>query len=229
MQIDPHTFARPNEVVVDHLDLDIRVDFERKMILGRASLRIENKTGANKLYLDSNRLSITRVTMDDGEVTSFAMGEPAGPMGRPLMVVIRPETKVVHIEYSTSPEAAALQWLEPAQTQDKKHPYLYTQSQAILARSWIPCQDTPSVRMTYDARVQVPADLMAVMSAAGNPNRKNASGLYEFQMPQPIPSYLLGSCCGRYCISRHESPGQECTRNLRLSKKLLGNLLKRHK
>lgn len=195
MHIDPHTFARPNEVVVQHLDLNIRVDFAQQKILGTASLRIQNKTGAEKLYLDINGLTISNVTRDTGEKASFTLGDPTNHMGRALVIAIRPETKIVHVEYSTSTDAAALQWLDPAQTQDKKHPFLYTQSQAILARSWIPCQDTPSVRMTYNARVQVPSNLMAVMSAE-NPKERNSSGIYEFRMPQPIPSYLLALTVG---------------------------------
>ncbi len=195
MPLDPHSFSKPNEVIVRHLHLDIRVDFQQKKITGKASLQIQNKAGVDKLYLDVNRLSISKVTLDQGLESSFTLEKENKPMGQALVVSIRPETKEVHVEYSTSPEAAALQWLEPSQTQDKKHPFLYTQSQAILARSWIPCQDTPSVRMTYTARVQVPANLLAVMSAE-NSEKKNETGLYEFRMPQPIPSYLLALAVG---------------------------------
>ncbi|MCI0412205.1 M1 family metallopeptidase [bacterium] len=194
-QIDPHSFSKPNEAVVQHLHLDIRVDFQEKKILGKASLQIQNKAGVDKLYLDTNGLSISKVTLDQGVESSFTLEPAIAPMGQALVVSIRPETKLVHVEYSTDPEAAALQWLEPAQTQDKKYPFLYTQSQAILARSWIPCQDTPSVRMTYTARVQVPPNLLAVMSAE-NPRKKNESGVYEFRMRQPIPSYLLALAVG---------------------------------
>lgn len=195
MKVDPHTFAKPDQVAVEHIDLDIQVDFERKTISGRASLRINNKTGTDRLHLDSNRLSIKAVTTDDGKEARFRLGEASGALGRPLVVDITPDTKVVHIDYSTGSEAPALQWLDAAQTQDKKHPYLYTQSQAILARSWIPCQDTPSVRMTYNARVKVPRELLALMSAE-NPTKKNSAGIYEFRMPHPIPSYLFALAVG---------------------------------
>jgi leukotriene-A4 hydrolase len=196
MAIDPHTFARPNEARVKHLDLDVAVDFKGKEIAGVASLEIENLAGVNQLYLDTNRLTIRRITLDqEKEPTEFTLGKEVRPLGQALVVKIRPETKVVHIEYATSPDAGALQWLEPGQTRDKKKPFLYTQSQAILARSWIPCQDTPSVRMTYNARVKVPPDLLAIMSAE-NPTKKNQTGIYEFRMPQPIPSYLLALAVG---------------------------------
>ncbi len=196
MQMDPHTFARPDEVVVRHLELDLTVDFEKKEIRGTADLHLENKAQAKKLYLDTNGLIIERITLDsqDGDAT-FELGEPVRYLGRSLAISIQPETRVVRVHYATSPDALALQWLDPAQTSDKKKPFLYTQSQAILARSWIPCQDTPSVRSTYNARVQVPADLMAVMSAE-NPTSRNASGVYRFRMQHPIPTYLFALAVG---------------------------------
>ncbi len=143
---DPHSFSRPDEVIVRHLNLDVTVDFMARQISGRASLAIANKTGARQLILDSRDLRIERVTLDDAESeTTFRLGEPQPYLGQALTITISPETKVVHIYYATSPQAAALQWLTPEQTAGKKHPFLFTQSQAILARTWVPCQDSPGV------------------------------------------------------------------------------------
>jgi len=196
MAIDPHTFARPDEVVVKHIDLDVTVNFKDKKISGTASLEIENRSLAEELHLDTRGLSIKNVTLDKDKTPASFVLEPEVPyVGSALRIKVHRDTKVVHIEYATSPNAGALQWLEPDQTRDRKKPFLYTQSQAILARSWIPCQDTPSVRITYSARVRVPSDLLAIMSAE-NPVKKNDSGLYEFRMLQPIPSYLLALAVG---------------------------------
>ncbi|NIV16635.1 MAG: aminopeptidase, partial [Aliifodinibius sp.] len=112
-----------------------------------------------------------------------------------MKIDITPETKRVNIYYETSPNAPALQWLDHSQTTNGNKSYLFTQSQAILARSWIPCQDTPGVRMTYRALIKVRSDLMALMSAK-NPTRKSSQGFYEFVMPQPIPSYLMALAVG---------------------------------
>ena len=194
--LDPHSFSRPGRVVVKHLELDLTVDFEQKRIQGKASLQIENFTRARELSVDSRDLEVERVTLDAEEIeTPFLKGDTVEHLGEPLSIVIQPETRLVHIYYRTSPQAAALQWLEPEQTAGGRHPFLLSQSQAVLARSWIPCQDSPSVRMTYGARIQVPAGLMVVMSAA-NPTRVSETGLYEFKMPQPIPSYLLAIAVG---------------------------------
>lgn len=192
---DPHSFAVPAEVAVEHLKLDLTVDFPQKRLTGRASLRIANKVGAERLLLDTRNLDIQRVTLDGGQATRFTLRDPDPLLGRALEIEIAPQTRWVNIDYSTRPEAAALQWLEPAQTAGKTTPFLLTQSQAILARTWVPCQDTPGVRMTYEATVHVPRGLLAVMSAE-NPTQKSADGVYRFNMAQPIPSYLLALAAG---------------------------------
>ncbi len=196
MHQDPHSFSNPEEAVVKDLMLDATVDFSKKQITGKATLQIENKKRVRKLYLDSESLHIERVTVGNPEqVSTFEVGKSVQYLGEPLIIDIQPDTNLINIYYSTSPRASALQWLEPAQTAGGKQPFLYTQSQTALARSWVPCQDTPGVRMTYRARIKVPANLMAVMSAQ-NPTTKNASGIYEFKMPHPVPSYLLALAVG---------------------------------
>ncbi|HEX2644810.1 MAG TPA: M1 family metallopeptidase [Thermoanaerobaculia bacterium] len=201
-QRDVHSFSHPDEVQVDHLQWTATVDFNQRKLIGRASLRITNKTGADRLWLDTRDLDIQKVTLGSGASGNnpaspagntealFTLGEPVEFLGRSLSIQIKPDTQWVHIDYSTRPEAAALQWLDPEQTASKTDPFLLTQSEAILARTWIPLQDTPGVRFTYDATVRVPAKLMAVMSAE-NPMKKSADGVYRFRMPQRIPSYLM--------------------------------------
>ncbi len=186
---DIHSFARPDEAVVRHLALDLDVDFDAKRLSGTATLEIETSGDARELVLDTQGLTIERVS------AAYTLGDEQKYLGRPLTIAIEPGTKSVIIRYSSSPDAAAVQWLEPAQTAGGKHPFLFTQSQAILARTWVPCQDSPGVRMTYDATIRVPRGLMAVMSAE-NPTEANEDGVYRFRMPQPIPSYLLALAVG---------------------------------
>ena len=193
---DVHSYAQPTEALARHLDLNIDVDFDQKVLAGRASYQIENLTGTDKIIFDTRGLQIQKVYLgDEMQETSFRLGESDEVLGQPLYVDIEPGTKKVTIEYRTSPDAAALQWLNPQQTAGKKYPFLFTQSQAILARTWIPIQDSPGIRFTYNATVKVPKELLAVMSAE-NPMQKNDTGVYTFQMKQPIPSYLMALSVG---------------------------------
>jgi leukotriene-A4 hydrolase len=193
---DVHSFSHPDEAVVKDLDLDIAVDFKSKTISGKASYKIENKTGTDTIYLDTKDMDISKVTEGANEnVIPFEMGPEVKFLGKALKIKIKKDTKYIHVYYKTSPEAAALQWLEPKQTAGGKYPFLFTQSEAILARTWVPCQDGPGVRFTYSATVKVPKELMAVMSAE-NPEEKSADGIYHFHMEQAIPSYLLALAVG---------------------------------
>ncbi len=193
---DPHSYSHPDEVRVEHIALDLNVDFAKKQLDGTATLRIVNQSGANSLILDTNGLAIRKVTLLPANTEAkFTLGNVDPIKGAALEIPIDANTKEVAIEYSTSPNARALQWLEPAMTAGKKHPFLLSQSQAILARTWVPCQDTPGVRFTYDATLHVPKELMAVMSAE-NSQKKSADGVYHFSMKNPIPSYLLAIAVG---------------------------------
>jgi leukotriene-A4 hydrolase len=193
---DVHSFARPDEAVVNDLDLDISVDFKTRTISGIASYKIENKANASVIILDTRDMDIEKVTegVNDASAT-FEMGPEVKYLGKSLTIHIGPDTRYIHIHYKTRPEAAALQWLEPAQTAGGKYPFLFTQSEAILARTWVPCQDSPGVRFTYSASVHVPKELMAVMSAS-NPEEKSSDGIYHFHMEQAIPSYLMALTVG---------------------------------
>lgn len=195
MSADPHSFAKPEEARVTHLHWKASVDPDAKTIHATASWDIEATPDAGVILLDTKGLTIEKVTLNDGQPAEFKLAELDSIRGQALAILLKPSTKSISIEYTTSPGAEALQWLSPQQTAGKKYPFLFTQSQAILARSWIPCQDSPSIRFTYDADVTVPPALLALMSAS-NPQQKNETGTYHFEMKQPIPSYLLALAVG---------------------------------
>ncbi len=193
---DIHSFSQPNTAVVKHLDIDLDVNFNTKVISGVADWTIEQAEGAQEIIFDTDNLTVEKVETNDGGEVEFTLGEEDDVLGVALMVPITDATNHVVVTYKTSPDAKALQWLEPSQTSGKTDPFLLTQSQAILARTWIPCQDGPGIRFTYNASVKTRADLMPVMSAGGNPTELSADGSYEFSMPQPIPSYLMALAIG---------------------------------
>jgi leukotriene-A4 hydrolase len=191
---DVHSYANPEDVQVRHLNLDLRIVFEQQTIQGTAVLTIEQHThDAKQLILDSRALQIdeTEVSPDGLKYREarFTIGKSDKILGAPLSIDIASDTKFVKIRYSTDPTATALQWLAPEQTAGKEHPFLYTQSQAIHARSWIPLQDSPGLRVTYEARVHPPADMKAVMGAA-------LVGDNRFVMDQAIPPYLIALAVG---------------------------------
>ncbi|EAS19959.1 aminopeptidase, peptidase M1 family [Flavobacteria bacterium BBFL7] len=190
---ESHSYAQPNDAVITHLDLDIDVDFDSQIISGTATYNIEN-SGSNQIILDSKFLEIESVTQN-GEQTEFELGEFDESLGQSLIIKIKEDTKQIAITYSTTAKTEALQWLTTHQTADKTNPFLFTQGQAILTRTWIPIQDSPQIRITYDATVKVPQELMAVMSAE-NPKEKNENGVYQFKMEQPIPAYLIALAVG---------------------------------
>ena len=198
---DVHSYSNPGEVRVRHLDLDWDVLFDQKILKGTSTLTVE-RVGSNRrapLVLDTRNLGVTRVeTSADGAAWAdarFTVGAADAILGAPLTVELPARIAKVRVHYTTSPAASGLQWLEPAQTAGKRHPFMFTQSQAIHARSWIPLQDTPQVRVTYTARVRTPRELLAVMSA-DNDGAARRDGDYSFRMPQPIPSYLIALAVG---------------------------------
>lgn len=194
---DEHTFSKADLAVVKHLDLDIKVDFDTQTISGKASWKIDNISKGNEIIFDENTLNITKVTLGDEEKeTKFELGKEVEFHGKPLHITIEPNTTKVNIYYSTTKDAVALQWLNPQQTADKKKPFVFSQGESIWSRTWIPCQDSPGIRFTYNAKVTVPKDLLAVMSTSVNPQQKNDTGIYTFKQDKAIPSYLMAIAIG---------------------------------
>ncbi|HEX2832081.1 MAG TPA: M1 family aminopeptidase/hydrolase [Thermoanaerobaculia bacterium] len=192
---DVFSYSEPSKIRVTHVSLDLTVDFAQKQLRGSATLDLNNFTGTRTLVLDTNSLTISRITRD-GVPTTWSYGAATGD-GQPLNVEIEPSTQRVTIEYTTSADAPGLNWNTAAQSYGRQRPYLYSLNEPNDARSWIPIQDTPTVRMTYDATLHVPADLLALMSAENNPTAVNDSGVYSFRMPRAIPPYLIAIAVGR--------------------------------
>lgn len=199
---DYHSLANPRSVKVEHLELALAVDFQAHRLSGTVDLQVRRlDPGARELVLDTRDLVIRQVWLVNGPnalvPTGFRLGDRDPILGRALHIAIPAdsEASVVRISYQTDPSATALQWLTPAQTAGKKHPFLFSQSQAIQARSWIPLQDTPQVRVTYRATIYTPRELRAVMGAASEPAAARG-GTYEFEMTRAIPSYLMALAVG---------------------------------
>ena len=197
---DPHSYARPAEARVTHVALDLAADFAKKTLAGTATLSVSRTGSAAALVLDTADLSIRGVTDQAGQALAHQVGPKDAILGQPLTITLAPGTTAVTVAYETSPQAGALQWLSPTQTAGKTHPYLYSQGQAILTRTWLPTQDSPGIRQTYTARLSVPRPLTAVMAAEMlTPEGRDAGDgrrTFEFRMDQPIPPYLIALAVG---------------------------------
>lgn len=196
---DPHSFSNPEQIKVRHLDLKVTISFSERVLHGIADLAVEHlDPAATELILDTMALSIVNVEWSkDGEhyrAAKFLTGDFDVIRGTALKIELPYEATRVRVEYTTSPAAPGLQWLESSQTTSKTAPFLLTQSQTIHARSWLPLQDTPQVRITYRATVYCPNGLLALMGAANN--SATHENPYVFEMPQQIPSYLMALAVG---------------------------------
>ena len=197
LYMDTHSYARPHEVQLTHLDLELKVDFLSQTLEGIATWQFDNKGNHKQILLDSYQLRIEKITDGKDQELNWELGKHDEILGSALSISLNENTESIKIHYKTPPDAGALQWLAPIQTHDKKHPFLFTQSQAILARTWIPCQDSPGVRYTYHAKVQVPEGFLALMSAS-NPQEYSPTNIYHFEMKQPVPSYLMALAAGKF-------------------------------
>ncbi|MBL9079594.1 MAG: M1 family metallopeptidase [Planctomycetes bacterium] len=191
---DPHSYARPHEVHSTHLDLDLRLDFERHIAEGTVTHTLQRLDPAAPFVVDSAGLEITAIVDQDGnELHATWPTQPDPVLGTERSIRLLPTTTRVRIAYRTAPDAEAMQWLAPEQTNGGTQPFLFTQGQAILTRSWIPLQDSPAVRVTWTARVQAPPGLVPVMSAT---QRGHDGPVHTFAMDKPVPPYLIALACG---------------------------------
>ncbi|MFT4680598.1 MAG: leukotriene-A4 hydrolase [Flavobacteriales bacterium] len=189
--IDQHSYARPREIMITHADLDLELDFRNKVITGSVTYQLKINSG-REIILDTKGLKIEKVISSRGDSLEFKVGEENPLLGAPLSIILGPKGDTeICIFYSTSKDAESLQWLTKEQA-SSDHPFLYTQGEAILTRSWIPIQDSPGIKITYSARVNVPKELTCVMSA----NRTVDNDTVVFEMTNPIPAYLIAMAVG---------------------------------
>jgi len=193
---DPHSYGNSHEVYPSHLALALTLNFSQRRIDGRCDLTLAwSQPDAMHVDLDTRDLTITGVTDGEDHPLNYELSPPHPFMGSRLRIHLPGRQETVRIVYHTHPDAAALQWLTPAQTTSQRLPFLFTQSQAILARTWIPCMDSPGVRTTYDAVVNVPLGMTAVMGAHHEAH-ETEHGRFRFTMPYAIPAYLIALAAG---------------------------------
>jgi aminopeptidase N len=195
---DRHSYAEPALVRTTHLELELDLDFTAKVLSGTATHTLAWSGPGDRLVLDTRDITVLAVegsTADaQWEPLEYSLAVPDDELGSALTIRTQQPDRV-RVSYRTAPTATGLQWLEPAMTAGGVMPFMFSQSQAIHARSWVPVQDTPGVRFSYAAHVTAPPELMVLMSA-DNGTTSRRTGSYDVQMPEPIPSYLLAIAAG---------------------------------
>lgn len=200
--VDNQTFAKPLEARVVNVDLDLDLDFTGKKVSGTAMLDLIAKPGVEQVILDNDGLDIASVTDGEGKPLEYEVGEEVEGKGAPLTISMG-DAREITIAYSAS-DAAALQWLSPQQTAGGKQPYLFSQGQATLNRTWIPTQDSPGIRQTWSARITAPEELTVVMSGLSQGDPEAVEGgqdgkkrrAFTFEMDKPVAPYLIAIAAG---------------------------------
>lgn len=204
---DPHSFCDTQQGRICHVDFEFEVDFACRTLSGTGVYHLENPAKGS-LFLDTRGLHVKRVFAGNAEL-KWSLDQDDEVKGTRLHISNPDGLNRIGIEFSTAPTASALGWLDPPQTAGGKYPFMLSQCQAIHARSMIPCQDSPSVRFTYTAKVKVAAPLTAVMSAERTDVRREGDfNICQFRMPQAIPSYLFALAVGHIASER---VGKRCT------------------
>ncbi|HET7674592.1 MAG TPA: M1 family aminopeptidase/hydrolase, partial [Gammaproteobacteria bacterium] len=200
---DPQSYAQPKEAQVTHVDLNLAVDFGHRQLHGDATLTVDwRDPQAKALVLDTRDLHIERIeAVGTGGTRAlhYELAPRDARRGSKLTVEAPKHPREIRIAYTTSPNASGLQWLTPAQTADKHMPFMYSQSESIHARSWIPLQDSPAIRFTWHAHVTAPKNVRVVMSAP-NDAKHPLNGSFDFTQTHPVPSYLMAIAAGDIAV-----------------------------
>ncbi|KAI9096655.1 peptidase family M1-domain-containing protein [Phlyctochytrium arcticum] len=202
---DPNSFANTDEIHVKHTHLSLSADFDAKILAGHVvHTAVTGKDNVKSIVFDTSFLDVkSAVLVSDKETElKFEIAEHNEKYGAKLTVHFpqafsaNQEVKV-KINYATTTKCTAIQWLEPSQTIGKKYPYLFSQCQAIHARSMLPCQDTPGNKHTWSADISVPSHLRALMSGLRTSDKTDGDRkIYSFEQKVTIPSYLIALAVG---------------------------------
>ena len=194
---DPSSYADLTQGKIKHILFRIGVNFSTHILEIEATYQMQEPMQGS-LFLDSYKIELKEARANDREL-AWEFDEKDEVLGERLHLKGFAGESKFTLTFRTSPEARALQWLNASQTAGGQLPFLFSQCQAIHARSIFPCQDTPSVRFTYSAEVEVPQGLVAAMAAEQigiDEGAGNGSIVFRFRMPQPIPSYLFALAVG---------------------------------
>jgi len=206
---DPCTLSNYNNWLTKHTTVDVAVDFKRKVLHGTVTLQLESRTDkeSKEIILDTSFLDIKEISVDSQNTKDWEVKDRFEPYGSPLHIKLPSGAALgsivsVQIGLSTTDKCTALQWLTPAQTSNKKFPYMFSQCQTIHCRSVFPCQDTPDVKSSFDFKIRSPFPVIASGLSTGATDFKHGVNgeagtlMYTFKQEVPMPAYLFAIASG---------------------------------
>ena len=213
--VDPSSNSNPLQVQCNNLYLDWVLDFLHKKITGVATYIVVLKTDdTESAIFDISDLIISKVYVN-GANADYLVNENGANSAVTVKFPKSMQQVGIDIEisfvYSAGQNATAIQWLDAEATQSGTHPYVFTQSQAIHARSMFPCFDAPGVKVPYSARVSSPAWSTVLMSALAvkecplpdsvtkllPPIKDTSMKTFYWHQPLPVSSYLVAFAAGK--------------------------------
>ncbi|KKZ59642.1 leukotriene A-4 hydrolase [[Emmonsia] crescens] len=202
---DPNTLSNYNAFRTTHTTVNFDILFDKQQLTGNVIHQLKSLTNSEsrEVILDSSFLNIHHVKVD-GKQNKFELLPRQEPYGSALKIplaegVALGKTVDIDISVETTEKCTALQWLTPAQTSTQKHPYMFTQCQAIHARSIFPCQDTPDVKAVIDFNITSPLPVIASgvpIRDSSSPSSESNNKVYKFHQKVPIPAYLFAIASG---------------------------------
>ncbi|KAJ9199973.1 hypothetical protein DTO164E3_4430 [Paecilomyces variotii] len=207
---DPNTLSNYNNWLSTHITANFDILFDQKKVAGNVVHQLKSRTNSEsrEIIFDTSYLEIGDVKVD-GEPAKWELLPALGPYGNGLKIELAKGVELnksveVGISVKTTEKCTALQWLTPAQTSNGRHPYMFSQCQAIHARSIFPCQDTPDVKATIEFNITSPYPVIASGLPVGQPVPADKPGhqKYQFKQNVPIPSYLFALASGDIAEAR---------------------------
>ena len=201
-QKELNTFSNYDIIFQTNINVHFIVDFDNKKVDGEVTISFKALEDGEVIILDTKSLIIKSIKDNTGNELDFKLDNyyRLESHGVPLKIYkeySKDDTFDITIEYSTTKDCMAIDWLEPEQTSGGKYPFMYSQCQSILCREMLPIQDTPAVKMPVQISITVPEELIGL--AAGLfveeiNNGNNKTFIYALDIP--IPSYLIAIAAG---------------------------------
>jgi len=192
-ETDYSTLSNYKDFKVKNSNLDIELLFNEQKIVGTIRYELLSLTSISKIVLDSSFIKINSIKTDSTEL-KYKINERVEPLGNSIEINHKVESETdfdLIVDFETTKESTALQWLKTEQSTKDSSDYVFTQLEPIHARSLFPCFDTPSVKSTFNANIKSKHPVVF----SGLPI-ESISGVYKFHQKIPIPSYLIAIASG---------------------------------